>query len=89
MHPCRTAYMPVVHCGSVRQAALVVYISELCSSGARGMADGLQLRGGSLAPAVAAAAALLCSVPQGTCQHCWSDASRITALICCGVAGEG
>ncbi len=59
--------MPVVHCGSVRQAATVLRITELRGGSARGsgISDGMELGLCSLAPAVAAAAALLCSDPEG------------------------
>lgn len=58
----RTAYAPVVHCGSVRQAARVLQMTELCPSSSP---DARELEGCHLAPAVASAAALLCSPSAG------------------------
>lgn len=58
----RTAYAPVVYCGSVRQAATVLRMTELCPSSSP---DAHALEGCRLAPAVASAAALLCSAPAG------------------------
>lgn len=55
--------MPVVHCGSVRQAATVVHMVELRPSASPN--DARDLQGFRLAPAVAAAAALLCCSPAG------------------------
>ncbi len=50
----------MVHCGSVRQAATVLHMTELCPSSSP---DAHALEGCRLAPAVASAAALLCSAP--------------------------
>ncbi|CAL8463448.1 g2982 [Coccomyxa elongata] len=61
-HRPRTSYAPVVHCGSVRQAARVLHMTELCPSSSP---DAHALEGCRLAPAVASAAALLCSAPAG------------------------
>ena len=63
MHvPCRTGYTHVVHCGSVRQAAHVLHMTEMRSPGGTAIEH---VHGVSLAPAVAAAAALLCPSASG------------------------
>ena len=56
----------MVHCGSVRQAAQVLQMTEMRPPG--GAAIG-HVRGVSLAPAVAAAAALLCPPASGAAQR--------------------
>lgn len=63
---CRTAYTPVVHCGSARQAAHVVHMTEMRSMGGSTIGH---VHGASLAPAVAAAAALLCPSALGDHQY--------------------
>lgn len=56
----------MVHCGSVRQAAQVLHMTEMRSAGGVAISH---VHGVSLAPAVAAAAALLCPMASGAA-HC-------------------
>jgi len=62
--PRRVAYTPVVHCGSVRQAARVVCVQERPPPRAGG-GRGCVVDGCDLASAVTAAAALLGAAPEG------------------------
>ena len=71
---CRTGYTPVVHCGSVRQAAHVLHMTEMRSR--EGTAIG-PVHGVSLAPAVAAAAALLCPSASGAARSAPSQPSVV------------
>lgn len=56
---CRFGYTPVVHCGSVRQAARVVSMAEVPLAEGWAAADACRATGCNLIPAVAAAATLL------------------------------
>ena len=56
---CRAAYSPVVHCGSVRQAARVVAMAEVVLPPAWQARDCCLATGCDLEPAIAAAACLL------------------------------
>lgn len=56
---CRAAYSPVVHCGSVRQAARVVAMAEVVLPPAWQIRDCCLATGCDLEPAIAAAACLL------------------------------
>ena len=56
---CRSAYSPVVHCGSVRQAARVMAMTEVALPENWQISDCCQVTDCNMEPAIAAAACLL------------------------------
>ena len=78
--PFRTAYTPVVHCGSVRQAAHVIQMMEMRSANGSAITHE---HGVSLAPAVAAAAALLCTTASGAARIHPPNKQQQTCPVCC------
>lgn len=62
---CRSAYTPVIHCGSVRQAAQVMGMAEIPLADGWTAAEASRATDCQLEPAVAAAASLSAQAASG------------------------
>ena len=82
----RSGYTPVVHCGSVRQAARVVAMAEVPLAEDWRIEDACRATNCNLAPAIAAAASLLAQpIPTLEVAHSpqWLSWSRSHARLGC------
>lgn len=75
----RSSYAPVIHCGSVRQAARVVSMVEVPLAEKWQISDACQATGCNLAPAIAAAASLL--VHSSVCEDALSQTGGACVAI--------